>query len=344
MTIGARLPGSEIATGDHLVAGLLSSPEPAIRLRTLVGVLGSPPDSTESRAARGAVATSPRVIRLLSERTADGTIPFHPYRAKWYGAHWVLVALAELGHPPGDESLCPLREQALGWLFSEEYETHHIGRVHGRVRLHASIDANLVWALLTLGLADDRVDRLVARILRAQWPDGGWNCDRAASGRTSSFTESLIPLRALSLHTRLTGDRHSAAAADAAAEFFLRRHLYRRLTDGRVIRSSFQQLHFPCYWHYDVLFGLTVMAEAGRIADPRCDRALELLESKRLPGGYPAEARFYRLTAKPTGSGRSLVDWGPTGRLRPNEWITTAALTVQAARRSDGPLPEVERH
>jgi hypothetical protein len=36
-------------------------------------------------------------VTLLSERRPDGTIDAHPYRAKWYGAHWMLVTLAELG-------------------------------------------------------------------------------------------------------------------------------------------------------------------------------------------------------------------------------------------------------
>ena len=41
----------------------------------------------------------------MSERDQAGRIPVHPYSAKWYGAHWVLVALAELGYPTGDLSL-----------------------------------------------------------------------------------------------------------------------------------------------------------------------------------------------------------------------------------------------
>jgi hypothetical protein len=323
---------------EALVDRLLASAEPAIRLRTLVHVLGSSPEAPEVRSARAETAAGPRVSKLLSERRPDGTLPFHPYRAKWYGAHWVLVALAELGYPAGDDALLPLREQALGWLLSEEYETRYAARVRGLVRLHASIDGNLVWALLRLGLADERIDHLVTRLLGAQWPDGGWNCDRRASGRASSFTESLVPLRALALHTRLSGDRETGDAAASAAEYFLRHGLYRRVSDGTVIHPSFRQLHYPCYWHYDVLFGLTVLAEAGRIADPRCDEALELLAAKRLPdGGYPAEARYYRVATEPTGSGRSLVDWGPTGVHRANEWVTTAALAVQAARAQAGP-------
>jgi hypothetical protein len=224
-----------------------------------------------------------------------------------------------------------LREQALGWLRSSEYEERLIGRVRGLPTLHASIDGNAVWALLRLGLADERIEPLVARLLAAQWPDGGWNCDRRASGRASSFTESLIPFRAVSLHADLTGSGESKAAAARAAELFLARRLFRRLGNGRVIRPSFLQLHFPCYWHYDILFALTVLAEAGMVRDPRCEEALELLERKRLPdGGYPAEARYYRVARK-HGSGRSLVDWGPTSVRRSNDWVTVTALAVRTA-------------
>jgi hypothetical protein len=83
------------------VERLLGSAEQAIRLRAIVDVLGLPPGSEEANKARAAIPGSERVRTLLSERRPDGTIPFHPYRAKRYGAHWVLVALAELGYPPG---------------------------------------------------------------------------------------------------------------------------------------------------------------------------------------------------------------------------------------------------
>ncbi len=198
---------------DAIVTWLLESPECSIRWLTHTRVLGTDPASPEVRAVRESIATSPRVRRLLSERQGDGTLPFHPYHATWYGAHWVLVALAELGYPGGDESLVPLREQALGWLLSGEYEEHYMGRVRGLTTLHASIDGNLLWALLRLGLADERIDHLVGRLLATQWPDGGWNCDRHADGRVSSFHESLVPLRALALHAQLTGHEDSRAAA-----------------------------------------------------------------------------------------------------------------------------------
>ncbi|WP_280358716.1 hypothetical protein [Nocardia otitidiscaviarum] len=328
---------------DGIVARLRDSPEPSIRWRVLTGLLGTAADDPAVRSVRADIAASVRVRTLLSERRDDGTLPFHPYGATWYGAHWVLVALAELGYPGGDESLIPLREQALGWVLSEEYRTRHIGQVRGLPTLHASIDGNLLWALLSLGLADERAEELVTRLLATQWPDGGWNCDRHASGRVSSFVESLIPLRALALHAQRTGREDSRDAVVRAGEPFLSRQLFRRISDGTVMAKSFVQLHFPCYWHYDFLFALTVLAEAGLITDPRCAAALDLLESKRLPdGGFPAEARYYQVRAVPSGRYRSLVDWGPTGRRRFNPWVTCAALTVLRA--AGRPLARIDEH
>lgn len=322
------------ADADPIVARLLHSEEPSIRWRTLLGVLGVPPSDPAVITAAAAIPGSERVRRLLSERLVDGTLPFHPYSAKWRGAHWVLVALAELGYPAGDESLVPLREQALGWLLSPEYERRYIGRVRDRElpTLHASIEGNLVWALLRLGLADQRVGHLVDRLLRAQWPDGGWNCDRRATGHVSSFGESLVPLRALNACARTTGDPEVGEAVLRASELFLGRRLFRRRTDGSVIDRSFLELHFPCYWHYDILFALTVLAEAELIEDPRCAEALDVLEAKRLPdGGFPAEAKFYRVSSAQPGGGSSVVGWGPTSRRLPNEWVSCAALIALTA-------------
>jgi hypothetical protein len=310
---------------------LLRSAEPSVRLQVTTNLLGQPPDSRDVRRLRERVRTSSRVSTLLSERDETGDIPHHPYRAKWYGADWVLVALAELGYPTGDESLLPLRDQILGWLFSSDYQ-RYLGRVHGLPTLHASIDGNAVWSTLSLGIADERTEPLVQRLLDTQWPDGGWNCDRRASGRSSSFTESLIPLRALALHARLTGDERSHLGADRASDFFLAHRLFRRRHGGSVTAPAFLQLHYPCYWHYDILFGLEVLAEAGRVNDPGCDEALELLRGKALPdGGFPAEHRYYRSGPNATGQ-RSLVEWGPTSSRRMNEWVTVWALKVLQSR------------
>jgi hypothetical protein len=320
---------------DAATDRLLSSAEPSIRFKTRVHVLGESPGSPSIRELREEIRSSPRVAMLLSERSPDGRLPFHPY-AKFCGAHWVLAALADLGYPPGDETLIPLRNQLLDWITSREYETRWIRRrKNGPVRIHASIDGNAIFAILTLCLDDPRLALLIEHLLAYQWPDGGWNCDLKARGTTSSFDETWLAFRALALHARLTGDSDSRKAAERAAEVFLTRRLCWRRSDGRVIKPDYPKLHYPCYWHYDLLAGLRAMAEAGFIGDPRCKDALDLLESKRLPGGgFPAEGAYYRAATRKTGSRRSRVNWGGVSSRRPNEWITVDSLAVlKAARR-----------
>ena len=94
------------------------------------------------------------------------------------------------------------------------------------------------------------------------------------------------------------------------------------------MRAGFVILHYPCYYHYDILFGLKVMAEAGFIRDERCHDALDLLESKQLSdGGFPAEKKYCKV-AKKLRSQRSAVNWGSTSKTCMNEFITVDALYV----------------
>jgi len=317
-----------VSERSGILSRLLKSTEPSIRYKVRVNVLGEEPNSPAIRRLRNQIRSSSRVRSLLRERDTEGRIPYHPY-AKWYGAHWVLATLADIGYPPGDRKLIPLRERVHDWLLY--YHEERVSTIMGRVRRCASQQGNAIYAMLTLGLADARTEELVAQLQRWQWPDGGWNCDRNPTADTSSFMETLIPLRALALHARLKSDPASGQAAKRAAEVFLKRRLFRRQANGNIIQTGFTRLHYPCYWHYDILFGLKVMAEAGFIQDPRCRDALDLLESKRLPdGGFPAEESFYRVRAEPR-TGRELVDWGGVSKTRMNEFVTADALGVLRA-------------
>lgn len=322
-------------SSQKIINRLLASDEPSVRWKVRVKVLGEDPHLGSIGRLQEEVRTSHRVKALLSERTTEGKIPFHPY-GKWYGAHWVLAILADIGYPSGDESLRPLAEQVLQcWLSPRHLKS--IPVTEGRVRRHASQESNAIYALLTLGLADERVDTLADNLLKSQWPDGGWNCAKKPGAINSSFHETVIGVRALALHGRVRRSQRSLEAARHAGEIFLKRKLFRRQRDGAVMNKSFVKLHYPCYWHYDILFGLKVIAEAGLISDVRCGEALDLLESNRLPdGGFPAEDKYYHLTDKRMKSGhrlagRSLVDWGGSGKKHMNEWVTCDALSVLAA-------------
>jgi hypothetical protein len=296
--------------------------EPALAWKVAVNLLGGAPNSKSAHLAAGTVRRSPLVTQLLSACDRDG----HAYR-KWIGAHWTLSLLADLGYPPGDESLRPLMENTYHAWLSEDHQKH-ILMIAGRTRRCASQEGNAIWSSLRLGLADTRTDELVSRLLKWQWPDGGWNCDKLPRADTSSFMETLIPLRALALYARVSGDVRVRTAAERAAEIFLKRRLFKRLRDGSVMDKHFILLSYPPYWHYNILFGLKVMAESGFITDPRCTDALDLLESKRLSnGGFPAEESYSRLT-RPELSGYTPVHWGGTSKVKMNPFVTADALYV----------------
>ncbi|HBG75009.1 MAG: hypothetical protein A2X25_07090 [Chloroflexi bacterium GWB2_49_20] len=303
--------------------------EPAIRYKLAVNVLEYPAASKEAKEACEVVRNSPQVQALLTACMPDGNLPYHPYK-KWDGGHWVLSVLADLGYPSGDETLRPLLEQAYDWLFSPGH-AHNIRMIDGRMRRCASQESNLVYSSLTLGLADARTDELAARLMKWQWPDGGWNCDKRPDVNISSFMESLIPLRALALYAKMNGDAAARGASQRAADNFLKRNLFLRQRDGEIMDKHFVRLHYPCYWRYDILFALKVMTEAGFISDPRCQPALDLLESRRLPdGGFPADEKYYHLS-QPDISGYSPVSWGAISKRKFNPYVTVEALAVLRA-------------
>jgi hypothetical protein len=309
--------------------------EPALAWKTVVNLFGKQPASSAAVKAAETLRSSSLVLSLLKSRDTTG----HAYR-KWTGSHWILSILADLGYPAGEGSLRPMMEETFDCWLSEGH-TRSVRQVAGRTRRCASQEGNAAWSSIKLGFADDRTAEFVDRLLQWQWPDGGWNCDKRPEADTSSFMETLIPLRALALYFKISGDPKVRQAAERAAEIFLKRQLYKRQRDDRLINEQFVKLHYPPYWHYDILFGLKVMAEAGFISDPRCQAALDLLEAKRLPdGGFPAEATYSRPT-QPQVSGYTPILWGGTSKKKLNPFVTADALYVfrVAGRQPLGHLP-----
>jgi hypothetical protein len=336
---------------QELIATLLKSSEPSIRWKVRSRVLGESPSSKGLIVLAAEIRRSRRVTTLLSRRDGRGRLVGGAgVYAKWQGAHWVLATLADIGYPAGDRSLLPVRDQICEtWLadhFYAEFEADQkkdaykregVVVMHGRYRRCASQQGNALYFLTELGLADDRAAALAERLLHWRWPDRGWNCDKDPAATHSSFTESLLPMKGLFVHSVAKQDRALRKVASQAAELFLARGLFRRLTNGKVIKSEFTYLHYPLYWHYDILAGLKAMADMDLIRDPRCAAALDWLEGKQLPGGgWPAERRYYKASRK-IELGADDVDWGGASRRKMNEWVTADALYVlRAAGRLDG--------
>lgn len=319
---------------DDAVSWLLDSEDPALRWRVRTQVLGESPEDPSVRSLQDEVRGSPRARAIIT--ASEGLRPY----AKWRGSHWALLALASIGYPPGDSSLSPLRDAVLDlWLAPRYLDDRDVDkvtkreagsavlRVAGRSRRCASQQGGALLAVVRLGIDDGHAATLAQRLQDWQWPDGGWNCDRRPSTEMSSVNETLLPMRALSAFASETDDTTARDAAAAAAEVFLTRRVAWRRSAREPVTPDVLKLHHPVYWHFDLLSGLVGLAELGLLADPRCEDALDYLESRRRPdGGWSADARYWRMSDH--GSNTESVSWGRASAKAPNEWVTCDALMV----------------
>jgi hypothetical protein len=304
------------------VEWLLASAEPAIVGMARRDLLDEP----DPRELHG-VMEGPLVRGLLDGQQPDGGFGVHPYR-KWTGAHWRLVSLVELEVPRGEPQCLAALDGWLAMLTGRNRLSRASTTATGLPLSDASIEGNALAVACWLGAAEDpRAAMLAEALVRWQWPDGGWNCDRGASGRRSSFHESLIPMWALWEYGTATGKRDALAAADRAAELFLAHRIFRRGGTGDPIHRSWVVLHYPPYWHYDILQALHLLTRLGRVRDERAADALDLLEERRLPDGrWRPGAHWWQPAGSP--SMPEAVDWG---RGAPSEMLTLNALRVLKA-------------
>ncbi|NNF10689.1 MAG: hypothetical protein HKN74_10425 [Acidimicrobiia bacterium] len=149
--------------------------------------------------------------------------------------------------------------------------------------------------------------------------DGGWNCDAENGSTRSSFDSTIDVLDGLVAFEQHTGRADVQAARRAGEEYLLERHLFRRRSNGEVVRQGYLEFAFPYYWHYDVLRALDYFRSAGAQPDPRMADGVEIVRSKRQPDGRWLLDRIH--------PGRVHFDIEePVGA--PSRWNTLRALRV----------------
>ncbi len=312
---------------DPGVRWLLACEEPAVRTLTRTELLDQPHSAADVRSERRQVLHGPWVQALLEGQAPDGGFGVHPYQ-KWRGAHWRLVSLVELGIPPGEPRGLQAAEQVLAWLLNPS-RLRRVPVIEGRARRCASQEGNALAVCVRLGIAEDpRVQRLAELLVGWQWPDGGWNCDKRPQAAHASFYETLAPLWGLIEYEKVTADDEARAAAERAVEFFLRHHLFRSERSSEPIDPEWTKLHYPLYWHYDILQALLILSRFRPLDDPRMAEALDLLASKRRPDGRWLPEGYYWRPPGRSGSNVEVLDWGRRG---PNVMITLNALRVLRA-------------
>jgi hypothetical protein len=313
------------------VQWLLNSKDPSIRYLTLTDVLGKSERTRDVREAKARIIRGGKVRALLSGQQSDGGFSVHPYR-KWTGSHWRLVSLVNLAIPTDNEVALKAANLSLDWLHSARIN-RAFKPVKGRIRMQASVYGNAVLYLSYFGFADEpRVRSIVQLILKAQWEDGGWNCDPRLEANHSSFHESLTTLNGLVAYYKKTGDKDVKKSIDRAAELFLSHHIFKSHRTGEISSGEWLKLRYPVYWHYNFLESMRVLCLAGRGKDVRMNESLDLLEEKCGPEGtWKSEGHYWTpikknyLSVTRSQPSKEVVGWGRSGS---NEMITLNALRV----------------
>ncbi len=314
---------------------LCTHENPAVAYRARKLLAGELAGSLKMRKLRAKIADSEMGLRLLLALNGERN---NPYR-KWQGPHWSLYSLAEIAFPQGDARLLALRQRVMDWLLAPAFlqppSSHLLPDQPERPRRCASMEGNAIWSQLELGIVDEKnLPLLVERLIAFQWPDGGWNCDKRPEARASSVQETLLPLRGLAAWARANADAGAQKTAMRAAEFLLDKRLLWRKSDASLIKASWggpvDKIHYPIRF-YDLLSVLLVMCELGKIQDPRCTDALDMLEGKRLSdGSFPVEWTTVKQADSITSRG-TFADWGPVSKRRGNPFVTIDALYVLKA-------------
>lgn len=305
-----------------VVDWLLDS-DPAIRWQVLRDLLHAPDEVVGAERAR--VATEGWGARLLALQGEDGQwaggacFPARSFnwREEGQGQPWTatlptLQLLHDFGVDPDSE-----RVRRAVTMVGQHCRWEHAGQAFFSGEVEPCINGRTV----TLGIYfGQNPDAIVARLLKEQLADGGWNCEAENGSVRSSFHTTINVLEGLLAYERATGgSTESIAARRRGEEYLLERKLIRRKSSGEMINPGWLQFSFPIRWHYDVLRALEYFRSTGDAPDPRLDEAIYLLRSKRQPDGT------WLLENTHPGSVHFALEGGDG---RPSRWNTLRALRV----------------
>jgi hypothetical protein len=292
------------------------SGDPAVRWQVMRDLDHAPPVEVELE--RRLVATMGWGARLLALQDPDGTWVGQMYSPKWTSTTYTMLLLRQLGLPTEDE-----RAQAACGVLLDRGLFEDGGISFGWGRSETCVTSIVLSILAAFRFDDERVDRLVDRLLAEQMEDGGWNCRWSRGATHSSMNTTILALEAMLLYEahraaetgRLTHVREVQARG---REFLLAHRVFRSHRSGGTIRPEFARMAFPPHWHFDFLRALDHFRAADAPVDERLSDAIDLLVGKRRPDGRWGLEHRYRAR-----------DWFQMERLgAPSRWNTLRALRV----------------
>lgn len=282
--------------------------DPSIRWQAMRDLLDEPAGVVARERAR--IATEGWGARLL-DLQGDGE-HWSGVRPGWQSTQNALTLLREMGIDPADpkvrEAIARVRDH---YTWGEEFghSPFFEGEIEPCINGRAALAGGSYFGEVS--------DRLLARLLSEQLPDGGWNCE-APPSQVSSFHTTINVLEGLLEYELARGATPAVSAARRRGEeYLLERRLFRSRKTGDVVDAAFTELAFPNWWHYDVLRALDYFRRAN-IRDDRLAEAVELVRGKADAQGRWRRERIH-------GDAHFEMEGGVG---EPSRWITLRALRV----------------
>lgn len=327
-------------TDETTLAWLLEPDSPGVRYLALRDLLGLPADHPELCAARRVAHADGPIAAVLEQMDPEGfwVSPGPGYNPKYRSTVWSLILLAELGASLAeDERIARACEYLLTHALTAGGQFTASGAPSGTADC---LQGNLCWALLSLGVAPERLAAAIE-----------WMARSVTGEEVAPRSDTRAPLRFYAGKCGpgfACGSNNGLPCAWGAAKVLLafgalptayRTPLVNRsLAQGVAFllgvdpataaypcgnsdkpSRNWWKFGFPVFYVTDVLQVVEALVALGYGADPRLTNAYALIEGKRDAQGRWALEYDY--------GGKTWGDFGAHGQ--PNKWVTLRALRAQ---------------
>jgi hypothetical protein len=312
---------------------LLEEDNPSVRYFTLTELLDKPQTDEETQKAKTAIMKVGLVPKILAKQNSDGSweTPTAFYTAKYKGAVWQLIILAELNADPTDNRVRKACEfilensqhhESQGFSIAKAEKTGG-GRQSGVI---PCLTGNMVWSLIRLGYLDDlSVQAGINWITTYQRFDDaieaapkGWPYDKyeMCFGKHSCHMGAAKALKALAEIPPEKRKREVTSTIKYGAEYMLKHHIFKRSHNlSKVSKPGWLHFGFPLMYQDDALEVLGILTNL-EYKDDRMQEAVDLVVSKQDTQG--------RWKLENTYNGRYQTNIERKGE--PSKWITLNAL------------------
>ncbi|GIP22900.1 hypothetical protein [Paenibacillus sp. J22TS3] len=194
-------------------------------------------------------------------------------RRKWDGPWWHMAALYEMGEvkqiPQSAIVKAKLLLEKQVWrtfiISAEDYPTSKSDKLKMDC-CHCEL-AVFYMILMAYGCdLDKELPWIREWLLKHQLPDGGLNCEPDAylHSKKSSIISTLPPLEAILWFTDREFTEQEAHFLDEGARYLIEHQLVCSKQNGNVIDTEWLKPCFPRFFEYDILRGMSFLAEWSR--------------------------------------------------------------------------------